>query len=289
MSDSRIFYIADQAGTRDFSRQPLHYAMRGNLKPGRFLQQDCMGFVDITGISPAIYRLAISSTIGQAKRAVLAHPSHYTSSSTMSLLLYDPETFTLELGQVGNSPCFLLVDSPKGKAYLELTDHVDVNDKILVGIAESGVNILNAADRTQPMRMRERGGNLNLTRVAMRLTSKIGCTREELKLSLLVTSDGAIGLTANEKTQQAELLAMPDSNDGNRMERWLTRLETEQLADDNLSAILLPDIHLGKGEPIGLIMCDGQNTLGHEVAAVAAKAAADNLDKLRQQASSRAS
>ncbi len=267
-----LFPPDDIDGTIDLGGQPLHHSMRGNLNVSHPIQQDRIGYARLDGISSATYRSLIGKTIAESRRAVMAHSSHRNGGSTMSVVMYDPKTFTVELGQVGDSPVFLLGETKDGRSFrLELTEHPHNNETIPFTIADTAHATWHALDRTRPeAERRARPGNIDLAMMAKRLAAKLSVPREELKLSLLAISDGSVEASPD-SSGQSKLLVAPKADE--HASDFLDNIMLTNRSHDNLSALLLPDIQPAKGEPVALLVCDGHADLGHDVAEAAGEAA----------------
>lgn len=299
MAAHQVFSDKDQEGTLDIGGQELHYAMRGNLNGSHIVQQDRIGYAEIPDVPVREYQDLVRRSLGAAKQAVSKHPSRRNGGSTALTLLYDPKTFSLDIGQVGDSVAYLVVDIPGGRrAYLELTEH-PANTKgdhsktegIPDDISQLGYRMWNAYDRTQPANPRERRGNLELTGVIKRLSNQFKLAPEDIKLSIFVASDGTVRADPNAKSKQSELVQPLDAAEGNAASRLFARLEKARKeyeagksSMDNLSGFWMPDIRAGKGTAVALTVCDGNADMGHQVSEVAATAITVEHAKCQEQA-----
>ncbi len=208
-------------------------------------------------------------------------PRDGLGGTTGTIVIYNPQSFTVDIGSRGDSPAFLMLDDGNKVAAIKLTTGVDAQRNKIS-------NSLNAPPGTKPTREGtyqigsnpEFIGTIDLQTVIDQAVAEYGLNTATLTSGLLVASDGILkpypangDLTMQDEQEmavrhyeQAKQACAHNIADG------ITRAVIKGGSKDNMTNQFVADIQKGKGKPLAMVVTDGYYVNGFLVAEHAIKA-----------------
>ncbi len=285
--------------------QDVHYSVVTNPSDrNKGNQHDRAGAIAI-GYTPAeSFTSIIGETFEKARTAAIKAlddkaPARHHSGSTMTLAMYDPQSYTIALGSLGDSPAYVVLSDGEHHYAIPVSDNRHSRYEPSMGrvvLSEAlnyddqprqGVYSFHAKPPVRGMGSYIPDHSRAHHEGLIKLDELIAAVREhkeqfplnrgQLKVSLVVTSDGAnaaLKETTSWKDPKSLIngkqlaAAMVTGSDDNKAAR-ISDSAIGRGTNDNVSVVVFDNLERGKGQSVAACVCDGFQGHGYLAAEAA--------------------
>ncbi len=202
-----------------------------------------------------------------------------TGGSTGTILLYDPEHFTISIASRGDSPAFIILDDGKKSVAVSIASGEDAKREVIYNSLTTPLHKQPTREATYQIGNNPRfTGVIELDTLIQEAVTEHGLDRSTLKTHLLLASDGIFKpypdpYPTDEKDVQAmeEAMAIKHYKEGkiispDNIAHGINMSAIIDGSKDNLTNEFVANIEHGKGNILAMAVADGYYPSGFEVA-----------------------
>ena len=199
--------------------------------------------------------------------------------STGTILLYDPEHFTISIASRGDSPAFIILDDGKKSVAVSIASGEDAKREVISNALDTPLHKKPTREATYQIGNNPRfTGVIELDTLIKEAVNEHGLDTSTLKTHLMLSSDGIFKpypdpYPTDEKDVQAmeEAMAIRHYEEAkriapNNIAHGMTESAIIDGSQDNLTNEFVANIERGKGNILAMAVADGYYPGGFEVA-----------------------